>query len=464
MKVLLVQQDMGRRTIKYPLYPIGLSYIAAALSEHEVKIFDPNVYDYPDCFEKLRLEVKKFQPDIAGISIRNIDTTQRRDMFVQFKTVRPTLAAIKQVLPDIKIMAGGTGFSIFAPTIMERLPEINYGVYLEGEETVTELLGNLDTPEKVKGLYYRKNDEVCFTGPRPLPDFASLPLPRRDPAIIDIRNYRGPLHNIIGVQSKRGCVFKCSYCSYLFLNERGLRLRKAEHVVDEVEQLVTTYGIKGFTFVDSVFNVPEKHAVDICTELIKRKVQVEWGAWISPKGATEELLFLMRDAGCRHIGFSPDAVSDQGLKTLSKGFTIKDVRNSLRIMLKVKGIAVGYNFFCAYPGMTLSDAFKTLFMLFKIPLLMPGRGGVGLGWIRLEPHNQLYETALKEKIISSETNMLPENEQELAELFYVPKHQLHITLLFDTVLFTVEKILKPAVKYVFHLIGRMKGKKSLYDS
>ncbi|MCI5210591.1 MAG: B12-binding domain-containing radical SAM protein, partial [Candidatus Electrothrix sp. ATG2] len=79
MKVLLVQQDMGRRTIKYPLYPIGLSYIAAALSEHEVRIFDPNVYDYPECFEKLRQEVRKFQPDIAGISIRNIDTTQRRD-------------------------------------------------------------------------------------------------------------------------------------------------------------------------------------------------------------------------------------------------------------------------------------------------------------------------------------------------------------------------------------------------
>ena len=114
--------------------------------------------------------------------------------------------------------------------------------------------------------------------------------------------------------------------------------------------------------------------------------------------------------------------------------------------------------------MTFIDALKTLVMLFKIPLIMPGRGGVGLGWIRLEPHNQLYETALQERIITSETDMLPENEAELAELFYVPKDQRHITLLFDTVLFTVENVLKPAVKSVFHLVGRLKGKKSLYDS
>uniref|UniRef100_UPI0040566424 B12-binding domain-containing radical SAM protein n=1 Tax=Candidatus Electronema sp. TaxID=2698783 RepID=UPI0040566424 len=464
MKVLLIQQDMGRRIIKHPLYPIGLSYIAAALKAHEVRIFDPNVYDWPDCLNKLREETRHFQPDIAGISIRNIDTTQRRDLFVQFKTVRPTLDAVRDVLPNIPIMAGGTGFSIFAKEIMERLPEITYGVYLEGEETAQELLEHLDAPEQVKGLYYRKGGEVLFSGPRPLPDFAALPMPRRDPAVIDITKYHGPLHNIIGVQGKRGCAFKCSYCSYLFLNERRLRLRPAAAVVDEVEHLVKTYGIKGFTFVDSVFNAPESHARDICNELIRRKIQVEWGAWLTPKGLSKELLLLLREAGCRHIGFSPDAVSDKGLNALSKGFTMQDVRNSLKLAAEVKGMAVGYNFFCTYPEMTFADAMKTLVMLFRIPLLMPGRGGVGLGWIRLEPHNELYETAIQEGIISRSTNMLPADEQELAGLFYLPKSQQHITLLFDAVLFTVDKVLKPSVKFVFHLAGRLLGRRSFYDS
>ncbi len=464
MKVLLIQQDMGRRIIKHPLYPIGLSYIAAALSVHEVRIFDPNVHDWPDCLNKLREEVRRFQPDIAGISIRNIDTTQRRDLFVQFKTVRPTLAAVQDVLPNIPIMAGGTGYSIFAKEIMERLPEITYGVYLEGEETVQELLQHLDAPEQVKGLYYRKNGKVLFSGPRPLPDFAALPKPRRDPAVIDISKYHGPLHNIIGVQAKRGCAFKCSYCSYLFLNERRLRLRKAEEVVDEIEELVSKYGIKGFTFVDSVFNAPENHAREICQELIRRKVQVEWGAWLTPKGLNKDFLLLLREAGCKHIGFSPDAVSDKGLNALNKGFTVREVRESLKLVRQVKGMAVGYNFFCVYPEMSFLDALKTLVMLFKIPLLMPGRGGVGLGWIRLEPHNELHKTALREGVINKDTKMLPDNEEELIKLFYLPKGSQHITLLFDTVLFTVDRVLKPSVKFTFHLVSRLLGRRSLYDS
>ena len=179
---------------------------------------------------------------------------------------------------------------------------------------------------------------------------------------------------------------------------------------------------------------------------------------------SKELLLLLREAGCRHIGFSPDAVSDKGLNALSKGFTMQDVRNSLKLAAEIKGMAVGYNFFCAYPAMTFADAMKTLVMLFRIPMLMPGRGGVGLGWIRLEPHNELYETAIKEGIISRSTNMLPADEQELANLFYLPRQQRHITLLFDIVLFTVDKVLKPSVKFVFHLAGRLLGRRTFYDS
>jgi len=464
VKVLLIQQDMGRRTIKFPLYPIGLTYVANALPEHMVSIFDPNVFDYPACFQKMRAEVERFQPDIVGISIRNVDTTQRRDLFVQFKTIQPTIDVVKEVQPQARIMIGGTGFSIFARQIMERLEQVDYGVYLEGEESTPELLNNLDTPEQVKGIYYRRDGQVHFTGPRPLPDFASLPMPKRDLPLIDMRKYHGPLHNIIGIQSQRGCVFKCSYCSYLFLNERRLRLRDPREVVDEVEYLVNTHKIKGFTFVDSVFNMPEKHARAICEEIIRRKIKVEWGVWVTPKGLSRDFILLLKEAGCRHIGFSPDAVSDRGLNTLQKGFTARDLYQSMAMVRSVPGMAVGYNFFCDYPGMTLGEALKTLILLFKIPLLMPGRGGVGLGWIRLEPHNNLYETAISEGIIDRETNLLPRDEKDLAGYFYIAPSRRYITLMFDLVLFSVERVLKPSVKFVFRTLGRLAGRRSLYDS
>lgn len=463
MKILLIQQDTGQRKIKFPLYPIGLSYLAAVLTRHEVRIFDPNVYDYPACLDVLRRELSTFQPDIAGISIRNVDTTQRKDLFVNFNTVRPTLDVVRQIAPDARIIAGGTGFSIHAREIMQAMPEIEYGVYLEGEESFPELLDNLDTPENVSGVFYRRNGELLFSGKRKGPDFSSLPMPRRDPSVIDMRQYLGPLHNIIGIQSKRGCAFSCSYCTYVLLNQSRLRLRNPVHVVDEIEQMVNVYGVKGFTFVDSVFNMPESHAREICQEIIRRKIKVSWGAWLTPLKLTEDFLFLMREAGCKHIGISPDAVTDRGLLELEKGFTMDDVEKSLQMAKKVKGVAFGYSFFCAYPGMDWSEVWKTIVMFFRIPLTLPGRGGVGLGWIRVEPNTKIFESAIREGVMQRDMPHLPKNEEELAQLFYISKRHWGQTLLFDALLFVVEKVLKPSVKGVFRLVGRVKGSENLYD-
>jgi len=464
MKVLLVQQDMGRRKTKYPLFPIGLSYIAAALKDHEVKIFDPNVYDYPDCFKELEKEVRQFQPDLAGISIRNLDTTQRRDPFVHYKTVKATIQAIKNVNADIKIMAGGTGFSIFAQQIMEQNPLMDFGVYLEGDESTPELMNNLSTPEKVKGIFCRKKGQVLFTGPRPAPDFSKLPMPRRDPAVIDIAKYMGPLHNIIGIQSKRGCVYECTYCSYLFLNNKGMRHRAPKDVVDEIEHLRTKYNVRMFTFVDSIFNVPERHATDICHELIKRNLDVEWSAWCSMKSFSEEFLLLAKQAGCKHIGFSPDATTDKGLAALKKGLREHDIESALHVARKVKGVGMGFSFFVCHPGQDFRGFVRTILLIFKIPLLLPGRGGCDVGWIRMEPHTGIYRTALQEGLLEDRTNLLAEDEKELMGLFYNPPSQRYMTVTLDVLLTVIEKLLKPSAKFVFRFASRLRGRKSRYDS
>ncbi|MEO5361069.1 MAG: radical SAM protein [Nitrospirota bacterium] len=461
MNVLLVQQDEGFRVYNTPLYPIGLSYVATALRGHNVRIFNPNCFGYPGSLEELRKEILSFNPDIVGLSIRNLDTTQRRDPHVQYKTVRPTLKAIKETCGTAKIITGGSGFSLYATEIMNRFPEIDYGVYLEGDETIVELLDNLDKPETVKGIFYRSNSasEVIFTGTRPTPDFSKIPMPRRDPQLINMKEYVGDEYNIIGIQSKRGCVFKCTYCSYPFLNSDKVRLRSPVEVVDEIEHLIANYGLTNFVFVDSVFNVPERHARDVCNEIIRRKVHVEWRAWLTPKMLTEDFLLLMKEAGCVHIGFSPDAVTDEGLKYLQKGITYKEIKNSIELASKVKDIVATYNFFCAYPGMDMKAVLRTIYLYFKIPLTIFGRASVGLGWIRIEPHTAVYDTALKEGIITGELDMLPEKEEELLKLFYVPKRLWYATMVFDVLAFLADDLIKPVGRTAFRLVQRLKGKK-----
>jgi len=438
-KVLLVQQDMGRRGIEYPLFPLGLAYIAAALRDHTVKIFDPNLYPLDESKRRLEYELETLQLDMVGISLRNIDTTMRRDPFVHYKTIAPMVGLIRQMNPGGKIVIGGTAFSLYAQEIMERIPGIDFGVYLEGDETVVELIDHMDRPELVKGIFFRKAGAVQFTGERPQPDFTALSRPRRDSDVIDISQYVNDRQTAIGVQSKRGCALDCSYCTYVFLNKDRMRLRTPAHVADEIEEMVGRLGVKGFIFVDNVFNIPEEHARGICEEMIRRKIPVEWAAWLTPKGLTQDFLLLMKRAGCRRVRFSPDAGTDHGLKVLSKGCTAQDIEESIRLLSKTEGMFVGYNFFCGYPGMTWSDAAQTLRLLLKISAFLPDRYNVSFNWIRVEPYTGICSEAIKERFISEETNMLPEDEKGLLPLFYAPERLRRITNLFDFVISSMEK-------------------------
>jgi len=66
-------------------------------------------------------------------------------------------------------------------------------------------------------------------------DWAAGLRPARD--LFDYPRYirRGGMGN---VQTKRGCVFKCSYCTYPLLEGNRFRARDAGDVADEIEALM----------------------------------------------------------------------------------------------------------------------------------------------------------------------------------------------------------------------------------
>jgi radical SAM superfamily enzyme YgiQ (UPF0313 family) len=444
MRVLLVQAYLGRKDNR-PIFPLGLCYIGTALSpRHTVKIYDPNVGDDP--YGGLEEALRGFAPDVVGLSFRNIDNQQRRRPFYYFKTVKPTAEAIKRSRPDCPLIIGGAGFSIYPEKIMGRIPQIDYGVYLEGEQTMVELLDNLDRPEKVKGVYYRKDGSVRFSGRRPLPDFAALPAPRRD--FLDIGGYTR--FATIGVQTKRGCPFSCTYCSYKGLNGAVVRKREPREIVDEIEGLVKTYGIKSFMFADSIFNAPLSHATEICNEIIARGLKVSWNMWCSINFINEEFLLLARKAGCVSVSYSPDALSDEALSSLKKGLKEQDVRRAYGLAKKIKGIQVNFGFFVNPPGETLTGLLKTLFFVLRANIgLARNRGGAGFGWIRIEPHTEVHKLALKKGIIDEDTELLPEDEGGLGRLFYTQPGLEWI----DGLVISLLNVFEP----VFKLVGLRQG-------
>ena len=178
MRVLLIQAftalDMEL------VYPIGLAYLAAHLDDHQVDIFDINLHR-DDPYGALGARLEAFQPEVVGISLRNMKVGMPHLHTDDFAPQQETIGFIKKWSPDIKVLAGGTAFSLYAEAMMSRVPGIDIGVWGEAEERLPILLENLDHPEKVPGVYYRGADgEAVYTGPPPAVDFTSLQRPRRD--------------------------------------------------------------------------------------------------------------------------------------------------------------------------------------------------------------------------------------------------------------------------------------------
>lgn len=417
MKILLLQSYLGRQE-DVVVYPLGLANIATAISNrgHDVQMFDPNVLAHP--YEDLQEYLRRFTPDVVGISLRNIDNQNRISPFYYYTHFQTTLATAKKSNPYGKIVLGGPGFSMFAERIMQRNPAIDYGIYQEGEESFPELLENLSDPSGVRGVYFRLEGKVVFTGYRPLPDFGNLPIPRRD--FLEIDPYLNHMESL-GIQTKRGCYLKCAYCNYPQLNGNQVRIREAKSVCDEMEYLIRQFAIKHFMFVDGVFNIPLKHAEEICEEMIRRELKLRWSAWLDIKHATKEFLSLAIRAGCVSTTFSPDGLSQNALDGLQKGLREKDVKDSFSVLIRDKNLRslnVTYGMFVNPPGETFSGLLKTILFFLKSKLYLSGRGGTCLNWIRLEPGTKVLSDAIEKGLVPGDIDLLPEDIKGFKKLFY----------------------------------------------
>ncbi len=398
MKVLLVQAYLGGN--EPPVYPLGLACIAASIPHHETKLFDTNTATDP--FKALRDITIGFGPDIVGISLRNIDSTNKSDVVFYYKWLKDLIEVIRPCC-SAKIILGGSGFSMFAREIMEQEPGIDFGVYLEGEEIFSKLLDNINSPHKVPSVYYRSDKELLFSGNGPATDINQTPIPSWD--ALPVTQYQAG-RDTIGVETKRGCALGCIYCIYGFLNGRQYRLKRPERVVDEIELLIKKHNVTHFTFVDSIFNVPIDHAKAICQQIIARNLPVSWSAWFNERFLDQEFVTLLIRAGCNHIIFSPDGFSDSVLKKLGKNLSRNDIVNSLKLLRTQNDVEVSYNFFKNPPGQNLANFIGMLFFCVRAKLLLKKRVHFEFSVLRIEPHTELYRIALDEGVISKEQSLL----------------------------------------------------------
>ena len=359
MRVLLVYWNPSRELLPAP--PIGLAYVATATRRagHDVQVLDLVGRRRP--LDDVRACLAARAPDVVGLSIRNIDNVVRQRPAWHLADARRLVAAIREA-SDATIVLGGPAVSILGARMLAHV-DADVAVVGEGEETFPRVLAALEAgrpPAGIPGVLARGNGAApgvaaVATPPARLADFGASGMEEW----IDWRPYdrNGATWPI---QTKRGCALSCSYCAYPEVEGRTARRRSPVDVVDEIERVRERVGPRAFEFVDSTFNVPPRHAEDVCEEIGRRRLRVHLTAMgVNPLGVSEQLFARMRRAGFNSMMITPEAASATMLRSLRKGFGVEEVRRTARLA-RASGMASMWFFMLGGPGETQATVEETV--------------------------------------------------------------------------------------------------------
>lgn len=398
MRILMVQALSMEEASPERVYPIGIVCLAGHLSErgHTVDILDMNMAVDP--FGSLKEKLLDFRPDMVGFSLRNIDPLGNRtsSLLPSFIVAVRMAAAL---LPEAWIVVGGTGFSLFPDRILQELPEIDYGVTGEAETTFPDLVASLENESDTAIPRLQRGAGIDLGG--------YVPPARRllDPsAYLGINGYVAP----VGIETKRGCPYRCAYCVYPKLQGTGLRCRPPARVVDEMEALNRDYSVSAFHFTDPVLNIPNGHLEEICREILRRKLHIRWSGFMREDTMDEKNIALFEKAGCECFFFSADGLCGESLDVLQKGLTERDILKAAELAAASEVISV-YHFMVNVPGeskKTVEKGIKLLERIYDLHARKRNLGTVVLNNIRILPGTVIEKIAREEGVIGPDTDLL----------------------------------------------------------
>ncbi len=342
-----------------PVIPLGLAYVAAALekSGNEVVVLD-NVIEKLD-LQQLRSFVSQQNPKVVGITVGTF----------YYDSAKEVADVVKSVDPAIKVVVGGPHPSLW-PERTLGFESFDYAVRGEGEETSIELWNlfnkvgggaevNADELAKIKGIAFKKSDAA--TGqPRifvnearpPIRDLDSLPWPARH--LFPMNKYdkhvaQIPVTPVESVSTSRGCPFNCRFCTTHMVFGRGFRGRSGKSVGDELEFLASEYGARGVCFREDEFTINKQRVLDICAEIKKRKLDLQWLCESRVDTIDEEMTRAMRGAGCCTIWFGMESGRQDTLDFINKRITLEQSKKAVQACKKA-GIRCGGSFILGLPN------------------------------------------------------------------------------------------------------------------
>lgn len=313
----------------YPILTIG-TYLKKR--GYSIKIIDFHLMDLCSRYEldkelsknDIIDEIKKYKSKFYGITVMTIS----KEISNEISNI------IRSINNDPYIFWGGYYPTNNYETILKANKNINFIVRNEGEIVIEKILRYYKNNSRL----YVKNinslsfccDEGIFCTPDELDEFNLDNI-----EYIDYSLYANKYMGIVipRVYTTRGCENNRIHCTANNSIERKFRRRNIKNVVDEIEIISKKFKKKFFVMGDLEFLMNTEYSLEICLEIIKRKLDIKWWCQVYPKKIDDSILEIMKKAGNIQIALGIESKNNNLLKDLKKEV---DTNESLRIIRIIK--------------------------------------------------------------------------------------------------------------------------------
>jgi radical SAM superfamily enzyme YgiQ (UPF0313 family) len=331
--------------------PLGLASIAAPAEAagHEVRLLDMRTENTTR--EEMEAELRAFAPDAIGWYLATFNIRECVEAARFARSVRPGAQQI----------VGGPNVGIYPRETMLH-DCFDYGFQGECDEVFASFLDgiaagrpDLATP----GLVHRRpGGEIAVSPEVPFPaDLDRLPMPSHHLFRARYRYFGACREPYTSMIASRGCPFNCRFCGRV-PGSRRVRYRSAAKLLEEMRH-VRKLGFREVNFFDDLFTLNRRRVIDLCRALIDEGLDLVWSVRARVDSVDEEMLSLMKTAGCRRLYFGVESGSDRTLELMNKKIASAQAREALRLTRKLGLETVSY-FIIGYPGESEADMRRTV--------------------------------------------------------------------------------------------------------
>lgn len=346
--------------------PLGLIQLASVIRNHDkdadVKILDLRLLR--NDFSTVAEQIKQYDPHFAGFRGVSRDAVFMSDM----------IKMVRYLLPKAVLVAGGPHITAVKEKVMEQAP-LDFAVYSEGEIALRALLDCLNEGkgefERVPNLIWRDKEKKIHVNPLGsyVSDLDSLPMPAWE--LLDHEQYFELNHypdiplnfnakrELVSIMTSRGCPYQCIFCHNIF--GKKFRARTPGHVVDEIEYLYNTFGIRQFDIRDDIFNLDRERVIEICRLIVERGLDLKFSF---PNGLRadildEELILKMKEAGLYRLNYALETASPRLQKMIKKNINLEKLRKMIHFTSN-EGIITNLFIMLGFPTETREEMMMTI--------------------------------------------------------------------------------------------------------